>query len=76
MDQWKQNGIWWVAVANIIRHEVDRANHLATIGSDDMVHRAIFATAHEIASKIASEFERDTARFDRGRFFEACGLVN
>ncbi len=30
--------------------------------------------SHEMASDLADYFERENPRFDRDRFFEACGL--
>ena len=43
-------------------------------GSVEKLARTHYDAAYEMANDIADACEKDNPRFDRGRFFEACGL--
>jgi hypothetical protein len=49
--------------------------HFETLaGSIEKLARTQFDLAYEMANDISDACEKDNPRFDRGRFFEACGL--
>ena len=43
-------------------------------GSVEKLARTHYDAAYEMANDIADACEKDNPRFDRGQFFEACGL--
>jgi len=43
-------------------------------GSVEKLARTHYDAAYDLANDLADVCEEDNPRFDRGRFFEACGL--
>ena len=55
-------------VAASVKKSVDKADETLDIN--------LYKFAGEMANELADYFERENPRFDRDRFFNACGLVD